>query len=409
MINSDKPAITPEHKKRKWISILIQVLAWLIVFAFPLLFVERNSTIAFSWKEYLKHSSIPVSFVIAFYVNTLWLIPKVLFRKKTISFILLNVVLVAIISFGIAKWNKKYLRGPQQKNPNTEIVANQGVQAPDGRPEFSPQPPMDYQQGQQVMRGTQGQPGRRNHRRPEKMFWIRDVMSLLFIIGLACTIKLTERYDKTEKSLQEAEEEKAKAELDNLKNQINPHFMLNTLNNIYALIAIDQDKAQEAVHQLSKLLRHVLYENQEQFVPVQSEIEFLKNYIELMKIRLSSNCKVIFNADIQANSNLKIAPLLLISLVENSFKHGVSPTEESYIFINITEIVSDMKHKLSCLIENSYYPKDENDKSGSGVGLKQVQTRLDLLYKGHYTWDRGVVDVEGKGKMYRSVLELDKV
>ena len=400
MINLDTPAITPEHKKRKWVSVLIQVLAWLIVFAFPLLFVERNSTVAFSLTEYLKHSSIPVSFVIAFYVNTLWLIPKVLFRKKTTSFILLNILFVAVLSLGIAKWNKKYMKGPGQKNPATEMVANQKMQAPDGRQEFRPQPPMYSPKGPQ---------NRMHHRRPEKMFWIRDMMSLLFIIGLACTIKLTERYDKTEKSLQEAEEEKAKAERDNLKNQLNPHFLLNTLNNIYALISINQDKAQEAVHQLSKLLRHVLYENQEQFVPVQSEIEFLKNYIELMKIRLSSNCKVVFNADIQSNSNLKIAPLLLISLVENSFKHGVSPTEESFIFINITEIVSDKKHKLSCLIENSYYPKDESDKSGSGVGLKQVQTRLDLLYKDHYTWDKGVVDVEGKGKMYRSVLELDKV
>ncbi|MDD2242211.1 MAG: sensor histidine kinase [Bacteroidales bacterium] len=398
MINSDTATIIPEHKKRKWISVLIQVLAWLIVFAFPLLFVERNSAVTFSLTEYLKHSSIPVSFVIAFYVNSLWLIPKVLFRKKTMSFILLNILLVVVLSLGIAKWNKKYIKGPGQKNPNTEMIINQKMQTPDGRQEFRPQPPMDY---------LQDPKSRMHHRRPEKMFWIRDVMSLLFIIGLACTIKLTQRYDRTEKSLQEAEEEKAKAELDNLKNQLNPHFMLNTLNNIYALIAIDQDKAQEAVHQLSKLLRHVLYENQEQFVPVQSEIEFLKNYIELMKIRLASNCKVIFNTDIQANSKLKIAPLLLISLVENSFKHGVSPTEESYIFINITEMVSDMKHKLSCLIENSYYPKDGSDKSGSGVGLKQVQIRLDLLYKDHYTWNKGIVDVEGKGKMYRSVLELD--
>ena len=399
MINSDTPAIIPEHKKRKWVSILIQVLAWLIVFAFPLLFVERNSAETFSLTEYLKHSSIPVSFVIAFYINSLWLIPKVLFRKKTMSFILLNILLITVLTFGITKWNKKYMKGPEQKNPNTEMVANQKMQAPDGRQEFRPQPQMDSPQGPQ---------GSMHHRRSKKMFWIRDVMSLFFIIGLACTIKLTERYDRTEKSLQEAEEEKAKAELDNLKNQLNPHFMLNTLNNIYALIAIDQDKAQEAVHQLSKLLRHVLYENQEQFVLVQSEIDFLKNYIELMKIRLASNCKVTFNADIPANSKLKIAPLLLISLVENSFKHGVSPTKESYIFINITEIVSDMKQKLSCLIENSYYPKDERDKSGSGIGLKQVQIRLDLLYKGHYTWNKGIVDVEGKGKMYRSVLELDK-
>lgn len=402
-----------ENKKQKWIGALVQVIAWLIVFAFPLLFVEKDMESALDIKTFFKHSIVPVAFIITYYINTCWLIPHYLFKRRVATFIISNILLIAFICTGMNYWQRRVV-GPM--NQTVVIVKTSDTQSIQKPLQKMPQA-MEPGPGGPEIRPFYGRPGGPNGIRPggrrgirrghNRMIFMKDAFSLIFIIGLACSIKMTERYTKTEKSLRAAEEEKAKAELDNLKNQLNPHFLLNTLNNIYALISIDQDKAQEAVHQLSKLLRHVLYEDQQQFVPIQNEIEFLKNYIELMKIRLSGNCQVVFNADIQTNSNAKIAPLLLISLVENSFKHGVSPTEKSFIFINITQITLDMQSKISCLIENSYYPKDERDKSGSGVGLKQVQTRLDLLYKDHYKWDKGIVDVDGKGKLYRSVLELD--
>ncbi len=114
-------------------------------------------------------------------------------------------------------------------------------------------------------------------------------------------------------------------------------FLLNTLNNIYALIAFDSDKAQQAVQELSKLLRYVLYDNQQTYVPLCKEVDFIRNYIELMRIRLSSNVKMTTQFDILPDSRTLIAPFIFISLIENAFKHGISPTETSFISIRISE------------------------------------------------------------------------
>ena len=186
----------------------------------------------------------------------------------------------------------------------------------------------------------------------------------------------------------------------NLRNQLNPHFLLNTLNNIYALIAFDTDKAQAAVQELSRLLRHVLYDNQQNFVPLGKEMDFIRNYIELMRIRLSSNVTVETAISIRPDSRTEIAPLIFISLIENAFKHGISPTEPSYIRIHFSE----SEQEVRCEIYNSYHPKNEADKSGSGIGLEQVRKRLELTYPGRYNWEHGVSEDNTE---YRSVLVIN--
>lgn len=198
----------------------------------------------------------------------------------------------------------------------------------------------------------------------------------------------------------EAEKSRTEAELKNLRNQLNPHFLLNTLNNIYALIAFDTDKAQTAVQELSRLLRHVLYDNQQNFVTLGKEMDFIKNYIALMRIRLSSNVTVETRFDIRPDSPTEIAPLIFISLIENAFKHGISPTEPSHIRIYFSESV----HEVRCEIINSYHPKSEADKSGSGIGLEQVSKRLELTYPGRYEWKHGISE---DGKEYKSVLTIN--
>ena len=178
---------------------------------------------------------------------------------------------------------------------------------------------------------------------------------------------------------------------------LNPHFLLNTLNNIYALIAFDTDKAQTAVQELSRLLRHVLYDNQQNFVTLDKEMDFIRNYIELMRIRLSANVTVETKIDVRPDSRTEIAPLIFISLIENAFKHGISPTEPSFIRIHFSESPGE----IYCEITNSYHPKSMADKSGSGIGLEQVRKRLELTYPGHYDWKQGVSE---NMKEYKSVL-----
>ena len=209
---------------------------------------------------------------------------------------------------------------------------------------------------------------------------------------------LREAYNADQK-LKESEAARANAELYNLRSQINPHFLLNTLNNIYALTAIDQERAQDAIQQLSKMLRHMLYDNQESEVALSDEVQFLENYINLMKIRLSNNVDVTFVPQI-GNPNLKIAPLIFISLIENAFKHGISPTEPSFVHINMVAICNE----ITFSIENSNFPKSSQDRSGHGIGLNQVQRRLDLAYPKHYTWDKGV---SLDGRIYTSTIHIN--
>ena len=131
---------------------------------------------------------------------------------------------------------------------------------------------------------------------------------------------MTERWYRDERKRQEIEKANAEAELSALKSQVNPHFLFNTLNNIYSLIQIDQDKAQEAVHDLSGLMRHVLYESDRPMVSLKSEVGFIKDYVKLMSMRCPSDVKLDVSLP-EDGSELEIAPMLFLPLVENAFKH----------------------------------------------------------------------------------------
>jgi len=155
------------------------------------------------------------------------------------------------------------------------------------------------------------------------------------------------------------------------------------------------------VEELSKLLRYVLYENEGSFVPLYKEADFIRNYVELMKIRVTDNVKVTTNIDIDPNDSTPVAPLLFISLIENAFKHGISQSGQGYINI----LLKQDDGNITCSITNSNHPKKANDKSGSGIGLEQVARRLELLYRDKYTWERGLD--EGKNEYY-SNLEIRK-
>ena len=152
--------------------------------------------------------------------------------------------------------------------------------------------------------------------------------------------------------------------------------------------------------QLSKMLRHMLYDNQQDNVKLSEEVTFLANYVNLMKIRLPQSVDVQFNTRL-CNPDRRVAPLLFISLVENAFKHGVSPTEPCIVHINMEQPEDGL---LIVTIENSNFPKTESDRSGHGVGLQQVQRRLDLAYSEHYEWTKGV---SADGKTYLSTLKIE--
>jgi len=228
---------------------------------------------------------------------------------------------------------------------------------------------------------------------------LRDVFSLMVTAAIATTLRLSEHWQRSEEARLEAERAKAEAELKHLRNQISPHFLLNTLNNIYALTTFDTDKAQQAILQLSNLLRHLLYDDQQLMVALDQEVEFMRNYVNLMKIRLPQNVNVGFRVEGDTR-HTKVAPLLFIPLIENAFKHGVSPMEHSFIDVDIT-CSSDT---LVFHIVNSNHPKDSNDNSGHGIGLRQVQRRLQLAYPQQHTWQKGT---SSDGATYSSLITIN--
>ena len=177
------------------------------------------------------------------------------------------------------------------------------------------------------------------------------------------------------------------AELAWLKNQINPHFLFNTLNNISSLTQIDPDAAQDAIAQLSDLLRYAMYETNKKTVPIQGEVEFMQNYIALMKLRCNDKAEVSAQWSI-ADRQAEIAPLLFISLIENAFKHGLSSSRPSRIDIRLEQ----QEGQLVFTCDNTNYPKSDADRSGSGIGIENTRRRLDLLYPHRYQWEQSLED-----------------
>ena len=345
--------------KQKRLEITIHAISWLLVFIFPIMLTEGGNRI--DWMQYLRHSIVPLCSFILFYVNYLYLVPRFLFRNEGWNFLLTNVLSVVMLALVI-----HFFHTLVWEPPRLDFV-HEGMPVP--------QPPRAL------------------------MFWGSQLVMLAFVAGLSTAIRVSLRWRDTEERLVQAERAKTEAELKNLKNQLNPHFLLNTLNNIYALIAFDGVRAQEAVQELGKMLRYVLYDNRSAKVLLSKELDFIANYISLMRIRLSKSVQVSIRLD-AGTKPLLISPLIFISLIENAFKHGVSPTEPSFISITVC---GHADGRVSCEILNSNFPKNEDDKSGSGIGLMQVSRRLEMAYPGRYEWKKGTSD---DGTTYRSSLTI---
>ncbi len=216
-----------------------------------------------------------------------------------------------------------------------------------------------------------------------KTFFGMGVYLIICVVLITYAISARGRV-KWEMLVKELEDEKQKnteAELSWLKNQLNPHFLFNTLNNISSLVQIDADSAQDSISQLSDLLRYALYESNKPEVPLANEIEFMDNYIDLMKLRCNEMSTV--TTDLQAGDRpVAVVPLLFISIIENAFKHGISTRDKSFVDIHLHVTGDDIT--FTC--DNSNYPKPDTNRSGSGVGLENMGRRLELLYSGRYTY-----------------------
>ena len=200
------------------------------------------------------------------------------------------------------------------------------------------------------------------------------------------------------KSIINLKNEKSKTELLHLKSQVNPHFFFNTLNNLYGLVEEDSKKAQELILKLSDMMRYSIYEGQREFVTIKEEIEYLKNYIELHKMRYHKKTEVNFNLHIQ-NENATVMPLLFIILLENAFKHGVENLrEEAYVNINMTST----KNEIQFALENNFDASEITEQPG--IGLNNLKRRLDLVYPQKHSLSFAVT-----GDVYKVQLTLKQI
>ncbi len=344
-------------QKKQYRVATLQLVGWGVILITTLLW-----SISVDAKAYERFGAIV--FVISilpllaiYLINFYYIIPKFLFNHRRGGFMLTNTILVvSLLLFSYVL--------------HTEVIREYIM------PEYNP---------------------RRSER--SLMFLVRDCILYILMIGLVTAVRLVGRLQQSEEALREAESARVRAELDNLKSQVNPHFLLNTLNNIYSLTAIDTERAQKTIIELSRLLRYVLYENHSDRVKLSGEVNFLKDYIELMRIRLSSRVKLDVEFNVEPNSSTQIAPLIFISLIENAFKHGVSADRDSFISIKFEDKTQSGEVVVS--IVNSNNAKTEDDRSGHGVGLEQVRRRLELQYANGYEWE-----IINSSEMYSSILKL---
>ena len=282
---------------------------------------------------------------LVYLVNYFLLVPQLLFRKKVIWFIVLNIVLLALLNM------PNFL-------PLREI----------------PEPWREHV-----------------HRRDILAFRIPTLISAAFFqlvfIFLAIGARSIIRSNDIQFQLQEEKRKTAEAELTWLKHQLNPHFLFNTLNNISSLTQIDPDKAQESIGQLSDTLRYALYDTDTEKVPLAGEVAFMDNYIRLMQLRCNELTEVKTTWNLPSG-DVKIAPLLFISPIENAFKHGVNARMASFVHIGLQPEGQDLV--FHC--ENSVFEKSGEDHIGSGIGVENLKRRLELIYPNAYSYEQNEKD-----------------
>lgn len=315
---------------------MLYTLVWSTIFLIPFMNAELMSEnfdfnkVIISWGKVLPY-------FIIFIVNNSILAPKLLLRHRYLLYIFLLLALISSIFLAIDFFDFKYLQS------NIELRHSAS---------FS-----EYE-------------------------WYWNMLFCVLMAGANNMIKLYYRKLDTDRRMVELEKENIETQMEYLKYQINPHFLMNTLNNIHAMIEFDAEMARRSVMELSHMLRHILYDSSESSTTLDKEIVFLDSYIKLMRIRYIDDISISFtHPDIAACSRIKLPPLLLIVLVENAFKHGISYNNESFININI----SIDHNELTCVVANSRHNNDKPKTERSGIGLNNIIKRMDILFGNKYT------------------------
>ena len=364
------------QKKQKKESILYLVL-WAVLFLAPLLstYIEYSSSdigTSFPWHEIWHIWRKFLVFFFIFVIHNYLLAPLLVYRQKRLLYCSCIVLLLSTF-VAIQCINKPDIKHPHPRMHQTDRPPHMGER---------PVEPFLMEDGPKHRhdRHPNDMPEMRGHKPPVMEHEVVAVVIFFLMIGMNLSVKYYFRQSHDRERLAHLERENLEQQLEYLKYQINPHFLMNTLNNIHALVDIDPEQAKETIVELSKIMRFVLYEGSKQKVPLRREMIFLDNYIQLMRMRVVDQVDI--SVDIpQIIPERDIPPLMMITFVENAFKHGVSYQQHSFIDISI-QIVDNKLH-FHC--HNSKAPQGEDNHGG--VGLQNVKKRLQLIYGSTYTLD----------------------
>lgn len=382
---------------------IFYLILWLVLFAAPVLTSYIRSTtgkeIPVHWPEIFHVWKIFGVFLIIFLIHNFVLAPLLVYKERKRLYLATTGCLVAVFVLFNCYSNHRKEGGRPAFGPRMEvndkmpppIAEEPNLQGDNERPPFQKPrgPKPDEMPPGPPLLLTQG--------------GIVNSLFLILLLGMNIGVKLYFKSDRDRKQMLVLERENIESQLEYLKYQINPHFFMNTLNNIHALVDIDPEKAKTSIVDLSKLMRYVLYEGNHPMVPLGRDVDFLRNYLKLMQLRFTDHVSISVSIPDELPDSL-IAPMLLITFVENAFKHGVSYQQQSFVSIKLQ--AEDQRLLFSC--RNS---KKQADQTGTqpaskrisegGVGLANVKKRLDLLYGRNYT-----LDIKDEAETYNVELNI---
>lgn len=323
-----------KNKLDRWLPHLLGLVLFSIL---PILVFDSTNDRSIYWTYHYYYQL--VFMVVAFYTNYLILVPRLFFSKRIhyFSTLLLFAILVLVTLQLSTGWLSLDQMGPEGQMSSIDI-------------------------------------------RPKSMLGLHpqvvDSMFLLIVVlGFSTGMAIIQQLRLREAKQNAIEKARVDSELAFLKNQISPHFFFNSLNNIYALIEIDAEKAQRVLEELSKLMRYLIYDSNIDKIELKKDVEFTRNYIALMRQRVSKKVDLDVHID-KDIPPVKVPPLLFIPFIENAFKHGISYREKSYIHIKLT-----FQHETVVLqCSNSIQSNSDQEQHSGGVGIENIKKRLNLLY-----------------------------
>lgn len=351
--------------RSKAFTIFTHVLCWFLFFSLPLLFLSQqsNSEQLIGILRTPEYWIFYGYFIFLFYFHAHVLLPYLFLRKKYILYIGMLILLFTAVYY-LKPFHNLIESGKRTSTESWDFKPPPGKPIPSsGNRELPPFP-----------NNTDRPPPRDQ----AEHFDILSTFLFIMIVALSMAVEITRQWRTTQQRAQQAETDKAVAELSFLKAQINPHFLFNILNNIYSLAVTQNQNTAGAILKLSNIMRYLTDEVKADFVSLENEVAYIQDYIDLQQLRLSKKVKLDFIVDGNLE-NKKIAPLILITFIENVFKYGISNHQEANIIIKLKA----EEHQLVFMCQNPII-QTENSFERTGIGLTNTKDRLQFLYPGQH-------------------------